>query len=53
MFEVLKLEKEKEQLKKNLKIIDNLNCKESDILDINVGGTHKISTSRNTLTKVN
>jgi len=52
MSEVLKIEKEKELWKENLKIVDNLKCKETDILDLDLGGTHKITTTRNTLTKV-
>ncbi len=50
--EKYKLEKEKEQYKENLKIIENINIKDSDILDLDIGGTQKITTSRNTLTKV-
>ena len=49
----MKLDKEKDQWKENLKIVDSLNCKESDILDLDIGGTHKITTTRSTLTKVN
>ena len=47
----MKLDKEKEQWKENLKIVETLKCKESDILDIDIGGTHKMTTTRNTLTK--
>ena len=50
--EKFKLEKEKEQYKENLKIIDGINIKDSDILDLDIGGTQKITTSRNTLIKV-
>ena len=50
--EKYKLEKEKEQYKENLKIIENINIKDSDILDLDIGGTQKITTSRNTLIKV-
>ncbi len=50
---MLKLEKEKEVWKENLKIVESLKYKESDILDLDIGGTHKITTSRSTLTKVN
>jgi len=53
MTEILKIEKEKELWKENLKIVDNQKCKETDILDLDIGGTHKITTTRNTLTKVN
>jgi hypothetical protein len=48
----LKLEKEKETWVENLKIVESVNCKESDILDLDVGGTQKFSTTRSTLTKV-
>ena len=50
--EILKIEKEKEVWKENLKIVDSLKCKETDILDLDIGGTHKITTTRSTLTKV-
>jgi hypothetical protein len=50
--EVIKLEKEKEQWKENLKIVESLKCKETDILDLDIGGTFKITTTRSTLTKV-
>lgn len=50
--ERLKLEKEKEQHKENLKIIESIVIKDSDILDLDIGGTQKITTTRNTLTKV-
>lgn len=52
MGEILKIEKEKEQWKENLKIVDSQKCKETDILDLDIGGTHKITTTRNTLIKV-
>lgn len=50
--EVLKLEKDKETWKENLKIVESLNCKETDILDLDIGGISKISTTRSTLCKV-
>lgn len=50
--EIIKLDKEKEQWRENLKIIETLKCKEIDILDLDIGGTHKITTTRSTLTKV-
>jgi hypothetical protein len=50
--EVMKLEKEKDIWKENLKIVDTLKCKETDILDLNIGGTHKLTTTRSTLIKV-
>jgi len=46
-----KLEKEKDQFKENLKIIESVNIKDSDILDLDVGGTQKITTLRSTLLK--
>ena len=49
--EIVKIDKEKEQWKENLKIVDYLKCKESDILELDIGGTHKITTTRSTLTK--
>jgi hypothetical protein len=49
--EIVKIDKEKEQWKENLKIVDSLKCKESDILDLDIGGTYKITTTRSTLTK--
>lgn len=50
--EIIKLEKEKEVWRDNIKIVDSLKCKESDILDLDIGGTYKITTTRSTLTKV-
>jgi hypothetical protein len=50
--ELQKLEKEKEQWRENLKIVDSLKFKESDIMDLDIGGTHKITTTRSTLNKV-
>lgn len=47
-----KLDKEKEQYKENIKIIESINIKDSDILDLDIGGTQKITTSRTTLLKV-
>ena len=32
--------------------MESLKCKDFDIFDLDIGGTHKISTTRNTLTKV-
>lgn len=48
-----KMEKEKEKWKKNLKIASDMMVKNEDIVDLDIGGTYKISTSRLTLTKVN
>lgn len=50
--ETVKLDKEKELWRENLKIVEGLKCKESDILDLDIGGTHKITTTRSTLSKV-
>jgi len=50
--ERLKLEKEKDQFEENLKIIQSINIIDTDILDLDIGGIHKISTSRSTLIKV-
>ena len=51
-LELQKMEKEKEQWKESLKVVDSLKFKESDILDLDIGGTHKITTTRSTLNKV-
>ena len=48
-IELEKLELKKKELK-NLFQLKN-NKKENDILDLNIGGTHQITTSRNTLIK--
>jgi hypothetical protein len=48
----MKIDKEKEQWKENIKIVESLNCKETDILDLDIGGTHKFTTTRSTLIKV-
>jgi hypothetical protein len=50
-LELAKLENERNLWKENLNIIDSLKCKESDILDLDIGGTHKITTTRSTLVK--
>ena len=47
--EITKLEKEKVLLKESLKL--GQNEKESDIIDLNIGGTHEITTTRSTLAK--
>jgi len=49
--EKFKLEKEKDQFKENLKIIESVNIKDTDILDLDIGGTQKITTLRSTLLK--
>ena len=47
-----KLDKEKKVHQENIRILESLKCKDSEIFDLNIGGTHKISTSKITLTKV-
>lgn len=47
--EINKLEKEKLLLKETVKF--DQKSKESDIIELNIGGTHEISTSRSTLVK--
>ena len=37
----------------NLSILEGMKYKDNDILDLDIGGTHKITTTRATLTKVN
>ncbi len=51
--ELLKIDIEKRLYQENLKIIESLKCSDSDIFDLDIGGTHKISASKNILTKVN
>ena len=51
--EIAKLEKKKELWKESIKIVESMNFKESDILDLDIGGTQKITTTRGTLLKVN
>jgi len=50
--ELSKIENSKSQWDNNVKLIESNNCKETDILDIDIGGTHRITTSRCTLIKV-
>ena len=50
--EINKLEKKKEFWKESIKIVENINIKEVDILDLDIGGTQKITTTRGTLMKV-
>jgi len=50
--EIKNLEKEKEKFKDNLSILEGMKYKDNDILDLDIGGTHKITTTRATLTKV-
>ena len=51
-LEFSKLEQETEQWAENLKIVESLKCNETDIIDLDVGGTQKFSTTRSTLMKV-
>ncbi len=48
--ELIKLEKEKTSLRDKYKL--NKFAKENDIIDLNIGGTHFITTKRSTLLKV-
>jgi hypothetical protein len=52
MQELMKLEKEKESWKESMRVVDSLKFKESDIIDLDISGTHKITTTRGTLIKV-
>ena len=49
--EILNYEREKEKWKENLEKAKSLECTEDDILDLNIGGTQLITTTRNTLCK--
>lgn len=51
-YEIGKIESSKSQWDNNIKLNESNNCKEIDILDIDIGGTHRITTSRCTLIKV-
>lgn len=51
-LEIQKLQKEREEWKEKIRINNELNSKETDILDLDIGGTQKITTTRATLTKV-
>lgn len=44
------MNKEKLKLKQRFKLVNG--SKENDVLDLNIGGTHEITTTRSTLTKV-
>jgi hypothetical protein len=50
--EIQKLHKEREEWKERIRINYEMNTKETDILDLDIGGTQKITTTRGTLTKV-
>ena len=47
-----KFDKEKDIWKENNRIIESFKAKETDILDLDIGGTQKITTTRSTLLKV-
>ena len=49
--EILNYEREKEIWKKNLEKAKLLECNENDIIDLNIGGTQLITTTKNTLCK--
>ena len=49
--EILNYEREKEIWKENLEKAKMMECSEEDIVDLNVGGTQLISTTKNTLCK--
>jgi hypothetical protein len=38
--------------RENLKIVESMGYKETDIIDLDINGTHLITTTRGTLTKV-
>ena len=46
------IEKEKQKLNSNMKIASEMNKLPDDIIDLDIGGTNFISTSKQTLTKV-
>lgn len=49
--EYVKLERDKEEYKRNLSQIEDLLFKESEIVDLDIGGTHRVTTSKKTLCK--
>ena len=49
--EILNYEREKEIWKENLEKAKSLECNEEDIIDLNIGGTHMLTTTKNTLCK--
>jgi len=51
-IELQKLQREREEWKEKLKISEEEKSKETDILDLDIGGTQKITTTRATLIKV-
>jgi len=51
-YELSKIENSKSEWDNNIKLNESNKCKETDIIDIDIGGTHRITTSRCTLIKV-
>ena len=51
--ELSKIEKEKERLKYNTRIAHDMLCKPDDIIELDIGGKKQLTTTRQTLTKVN
>lgn len=51
-LEIQKLQKDREEWKERIRIINETSTKETDIIDLDIGGTQKITTTRGTLTKV-
>ena len=49
--EILNYERDKEIWKENLEKAKLLECTENDIIDLNIGGTQLITTTKNTLCK--
>ena len=49
--QILRQEKEKEHFKESLEIAKLLECEDEDIIDLNIGGTEILSTTKKTLTK--
>ena len=50
--EMIKLQREREQWIEKIRIGDKYKAKETDILDLDIGGAQKITTTRGTLMKV-
>lgn len=49
---MIKLQREREQWIEKIRIGDKYKAKETDILDLDIGGAQKITTTRGTLMKV-
>ena len=50
--EIIKLEKEKFIFKENMKLVESIIYKDNEVIELDIGGTHKLATIRSTLTKV-